>query len=91
MTALALCLAKSVSVLSELKKTIKLNLSDSLATRMREDPIVKLKREKEIIATVWQEFTMQTIEGISRNTDAQSHLHSNEEQLGKNRTVYSLW
>lgn len=30
MTALALCLAKSVPVLSELKKTIKLNLSDSL-------------------------------------------------------------
>lgn len=30
MTALALRMAKSVSVLSELKKTIKLNLSDSL-------------------------------------------------------------
>lgn len=53
MTTLALCLERSVSALSELKKTIKLNLSDSLNYQKKERSNFKTEKQKEIIATVW--------------------------------------
>lgn len=46
MTARALCLEKSVFVLSELKKTIKLNLSDSLNYQKEKRSNLKTEKRK---------------------------------------------